>query len=193
MFTLGRRGGKENLVVTETFLARHHIPIVHVERGGNITYHGPGQLVGYLVVQLRKSKLSVVDFVSGLETLMMRTAADFGVQAQRDDRNRGIWVGNNKLGSIGIHVRRGVSFHGFALNVNLDLTPFSWINPCGLSAVGVTSICQEQTDAEQTISVEVVQKQAVNHLSTVFGATLTSIDLIQLQEMSNEYDTKNLF
>lgn len=93
---------------------------------------------------------------------------------------------------IEIHVRQGVSFHGFALNVNLDLTPFSWINPCGLFGVRMTSIFQEQTNGKQNISMENVQKQAIKHLSTVFDATLTPVDQIQLQEMLNEYNTTDL-
>ena len=140
VFTIGRRGGLENLTVSEAFLKQKGIEVVHIERGGDITYHGPGQIVGYPIIKLRNSRLSVVDYVGKLERLMIRTAAEFGVQAQVDPRNRGAWVGNSKLGSIGIAVRRGVSFHGFALNVNTELEPFGWVNPCGLQGVGITSL-----------------------------------------------------
>jgi lipoyl(octanoyl) transferase len=131
VFTLGRRGGRENLVVPESLLEKSGISVVQVERGGNITYHGPGQLVVYPIIDLQAAGLGVTEYVSALETVMIRLAADFGVNAQRDARNRGVWVGNNKLGSIGIAVRRGVSFHGLAFNANLALAPFGWINPCG--------------------------------------------------------------
>jgi lipoate-protein ligase B len=143
VFTLGRRGGRENLTVTESFLEQSGIPVFHVERGGNITYHGPGQLVGYGIVDLHAAQLTVTDYVTNLEELMIRTAAHWGVVAERNPVNRGIWVGNNKLGSIGIAVRRGITFHGFAFNVNTSLEPFSWINPCGLKGIGVTSLAQE--------------------------------------------------
>ena len=139
----GRRGGLDNLTVPESFLRQKQIEVVHIERGGDITYHGPGQLVGYPIIDLRRRRLSVVAYVGKLEEIMIRTAADFGVNAQVDDRNRGAWVGDRKLGSIGIAVRRGISFHGFALNVNTDLSPFGWVNPCGLQGVGVTSLAEE--------------------------------------------------
>lgn len=144
VFTMGRRGGLGNLTVPETFLRQKGIDVVQIERGGDITYHGPGQMVGYPIIDLRRHNLSVVDFVAKLEAIMIRTAGAFGVKAGLDSRNRGVWVGNCKLGSIGIAVRRGITFHGFALNVNTDLTPFGWVNPCGLEGVGVTSLAGEK-------------------------------------------------
>lgn len=182
VFTLGRRGGRDNLGVSQAFLDREGVSVIHVERGGDITYHGPGQLVGYPVVRLPAAGLSVVGYVSGLETLMIRTAADFGVKAGRDDRNRGIWVGDSKLGSIGIHIRRGVSFHGFALNVNVDLTPFSWINPCGLCGVGVTSI-QRESGKTDPVSMERVRRRAAEHMAEIFNVTLVETQPQKLEEM----------
>ena len=143
VFTLGRRGGRQHLLVSETFLKTSGIPVVHVERGGNITYHGPGQLVAYPIIDLETRRIGVVDFVQALEEIMLRTAADHGVAAGRNPVNRGIWVGDNKMGSIGIALRKGISFHGLALNVNVDLTPFGWIQPCGLEGVAMTSMKQE--------------------------------------------------
>jgi lipoate-protein ligase B len=140
VFTLGRRGGAENIVAADRTLDGLEVPVVQVERGGNITYHGPGQLVVYPIVDLRRAGLSVVSFVEGMEWAMIETAARWGISAETNSRNRGAWVGDDKLGSIGITVRRGVSFHGLALNVNTDLRPFSWIHPCGLQGVGVTSM-----------------------------------------------------
>jgi len=130
VFTLGRRGGLDGLMVSESFLEKERITVVHVERGGDITFHGPGQLVVYPIIDLRAAGLGVADYVTALEEVMIRTAADFGVKAEQNPKNRGVWIGNNKLGSIGVAVRRGVSFHGLALNVNTSLTPFSWIHPC---------------------------------------------------------------
>ena len=142
-FTLGRRGGRENLMVSETFLREKGIPLVHIERGGDITFHGPGQLVIYPILHLREAGLSVTDHVFRLEELMVRLAAVVGVTAARDPRNHGVWAGGKKLGSVGIAIRHGISFHGLALNVCLDPTPFSWVNPCGLTGVGMTTVSRE--------------------------------------------------
>ncbi len=144
VFTLGRRGGREHLTVAESFLEASGIGLVQAERGGDITFHGPGQLVAYPIVDLEAGGIRVVDFVAGLEEVMIRTAARFGVSAVRRSLNRGVWVGERKLGSVGICVRRGVSFHGLALNVNLRLAPFEWIHPCGLKGIRMTSLAWER-------------------------------------------------
>ncbi|WDP88290.1 MAG: lipoyl(octanoyl) transferase LipB [Desulfobacter sp.] len=151
VYTLGRRGGRENLVVAESFLEDKGITIVQTDRGGNITYHGPGQAVLYPVVDLEKNKISVPDFVYGMEEIMKRTCQDFGVAADRDDRNHGLWVGDRKIGSVGIALKKGISIHGLALNVNPDLSPFSWINPCGLANQSMTSIAVEKNTSSLTL------------------------------------------
>ena len=143
VFTLGRRGGRENLAVSEQFLEDRGIPLVHIERGGDITYHGEGQLVLYPIIHLRQAGLSVSNYVFLLEEVMIKLAEKFDVTAGRDSRNHGVWVLGKKLGSVGIAIRHGVSFHGFALNVNLFLEPFSWVNPCGLKGVEMTSLSKE--------------------------------------------------
>ncbi len=143
VFTLGRNGSASHIGVGEDFLTRKNIEVVRVERGGEVTYHGPGQLVCYPVVNLKRRGLSVIEFVALLESIMRSVVSEFGIEAVADSRNRGLWVGANKIGSIGIAVKRGVAFHGLALNVNLDLTPFSWINPCGLKGVAMTSMARE--------------------------------------------------
>ena len=165
VFTLGRRGGRESLRVPEQHLEEQGVDIVQTERGGDITYHGPGQLVVYPIVHLRKARLSVKRYVDLLEDTMILCAAEFGVNAARDQRNRGIWVGDNKLGSIGIRVRHGITFHGLALNVSLDCTHFGWIQPCGLRGVGVTSLFRE---AGKQISFDDVKKVMIKHLATAF-------------------------
>jgi lipoyl(octanoyl) transferase len=167
VFTLGRHGDRAHLGVGEPFLRERHIDVVPIERGGEVTYHGPGQLVCYPIVSLRQRRLGVSDYVHLLEELMLRTAADCGVEASRDSRNHGIWVGNSKLGSIGIAVRHGVAFHGLALNVDLDLEPFSWINPCGLTGVTMTSLAREgATDC----TVDQVKVSLRGHLAELFAA-----------------------
>jgi len=174
VFTLGKRGGRENLLVPEETLARQGIPIVQVERGGNITFHAPGQLVLYPIIHLERAGIKVVDMVDRLEEVMIRTCAQWDIQAGRNPLNRGVWVGLKKIGAIGIAVRRGVSFHGMALNVNIDLTPFGWIQPCGLEGVGVTSM---RTEAGQALSMAEVRRLLTQHMQTVFGARLVPADL----------------
>ena len=172
VFTLGRRGGMGNLRVSPAFLERSGVPVVHVERGGDITYHGPGQLVIYPIVDLPRARLKVVTFVEDLEEVMIRVAADCGVRAERSPRNRGVWVGEKKLGSVGIAVRRGVSFHGLALNVNPDLTPFQWIHPCGLQEVRMTSLALE---GPEVFSLESVMPLARRHVKGIFGVELQDV------------------
>ncbi len=171
VFTLGRRGGMEYLLVSEDCLKQSGIPIVQVERGGFITYHGPGQLVLYPIIDLEAERFKVVDLVAALEEIMIRTAADWGLAAQRNPANRGVWAGPKKLGSIGIAVRRGISFHGMALNVNLDLTPFSWIQPCGLHGVAMTSM---HLELSREIPMAEVRGRVRSHVESVFGVRLSN-------------------
>ncbi|MBU1570757.1 MAG: lipoyl(octanoyl) transferase LipB, partial [Proteobacteria bacterium] len=172
VFTLGLRGGKDHLKVPEAFLASRNIPLVHIERGGDITYHGPGQLVVYPIVNLKTGRWRVISFVEILEELMLLIARDWGIQAERRPLNRGIWVGQNKLGSVGIAVRRSVSFHGLALNVNTDLEPFQWIDPCGLTGVAVTSLQQLK---HREIPLSTVRERARTHIRTLFNKDLEMI------------------
>jgi lipoate-protein ligase B len=172
VFTLGRRGGLANLKVTEAFLAERAIPVVHVERGGDITYHGPGQLVVYPIVHLRDMDLGILPFVEGLEEIMIRTVADWSIKAERNPLNRGAWVGSSKIGSIGIAVRHSVSFHGLALNVNTVLDPFTWVNPCGLQGIMITSM---KAQLGREIPMEAVRKAAQHHMEKVFGIKLESV------------------
>ncbi len=169
VFTLGRRGGRKNLIVSELFLKKAQIPVVHVERGGDITFHGPGQLVGYPILDLRAAKLTVTDYVERLEEIMIRTAAHWGVHATRNRLNHGVWAGGRKLGSLGIAIRRGIAFHGFALNVNVSLEPFGWINPCGLHGVKMTSLEQE---IARKASMKEVREQIKANIKDVFDVDL---------------------
>jgi len=150
VYTYGRRGGLEHLTVSEAFLKESGIGTIQVERGGSITFHGPGQVVVYLIMDLQSAKLSVTDYVTRLEEIMLRTAAEWGVEARRNPLNRGIWADLKKMGSVGIAIRHGIAFHGLALNVNLSLEPFTWIHPCGLEGIQVTSLAKEST---HTVSI----------------------------------------
>jgi lipoate-protein ligase B len=178
VFTLGRRGGDENLLVSESFLEKSGISVVPVERGGNITYHGPGQLVVYPIMDLHAARIGVVEFVEALEKVMLETVALWGIKAERNSANRGIWVGDRKLGSVGIALRKGVSFHGLALNVNLDLLAFSWIQPCGLQDVQMTSMKQELS---REISMPDVLKALKEQFETVFGIQLVDKSYSELK------------
>lgn len=143
VYTLGRSGGVENILRDPGFLKEKGIEVVQTERGGDVTYHGPGQLVVYFILNLEGLKLSISSLVDRLEGVMIDLSAKAGVSARRNPENHGVWVGNKKLGSIGLAVRHGFTFHGIALNVDPDLTPFSWINPCGLSNQPMTSLSRE--------------------------------------------------
>ncbi|SCY58774.1 lipoyl(octanoyl) transferase LipB [Desulfoluna spongiiphila] len=161
VYTLGKRGGRENIVVSEGFLKEQGISVVQTERGGNITWHGPGQLVAYPIVHLDEARMGVADFVGALEQVMIETLDALGVSARSDAVNRGVWVGDAKIGSVGIRVNHGVSFHGLALNVAPDLTFFSWINPCGLAV--------SMTTAEQELGRKVSMTAARCEMKRAFG------------------------
>ena len=187
VFTLGRRGGLSNLKVTEEFLKRAGIPVIQVERGGSITFHGPGQLVIYPIIDLREARLDIVAYVSRLEEVMIRAAADWGVKAERNPMNRGVWVGNNKLGSIGIAIRHGISFHGFAFNINLSLKPFSWILPCGLKKIGMTSL---ERELSKRVSMRDARETVKHHMGSVFECELVTTGLSELKSFLKNSDIK---
>jgi lipoate-protein ligase B len=182
VFTLGRRACTENLKVSSAFLERKKIPVIPVDRGGDITFHGPGQLVIYPIIDLTKAGLKVIDYVTDLEEIMLRTVADWKIPAARNSANRGIWFAGRKLGSVGISVKRGISFHGCALNVNLSLKPFKWINPCGLQNVGVTSM---EEALSQKISMSQVREVLAHHFESVFGFDLVRIDDKKMNHLIN--------
>jgi lipoyl(octanoyl) transferase len=173
VFTLGQRGGMENLRVPLGFLEQSGISVIQAERGGSITFHGPGQLVVYPVIDLKLAGVSVAGYVEALEEVMIRTAADWSISACRNPAGRGVWVGNAKLGSVGIRVRRNVAFHGLALNVSVSLTPFDWINPCGLEGMAMTSLVQE---AAREIPMTDVRSALIRHMEAVFGAAIKMTD-----------------
>lgn len=172
-YTLGKNAGRDdvnNLHVSDQFLKEKNIKTVQIERGGEITYHGPGQLVLYPIISLRQRKLRVTEYVTMLEEVMVRLASHFGVSACRNDKNPGVWKtdGSAKIGSIGIAVRHGVSFHGLAINIKPDLEPFKWITPCGLQNVGVTSLVQE---CGAHIDMEDAKEQLYKIIDELFGIT----------------------
>ncbi len=185
VFTLGRRGDMENLKVSGCVFKESGIEIIRVERGGDITYHGPGQLVGYPVIHLQRNGLKVVEYVEKLEQAMIQTASRWGIDAGRNALNRGVWVGERKLGSIGIAVKRGISFHGFALNVDLSLQPYKWINPCGLHNVSMTSMALETGG---NIPLEKVRESMREQMESIFKIRWERLSLQELKSSLNLND-----
>lgn len=172
VFTLGKNGGRENLVISDDFLTQKDVAVIQTDRGGNITYHGPGQAVLYPVIDLEKAKIGVADFVHGLEEIMQQITLKYGIRADRDSRNHGLWVGSSKIGSVGLAIKKGVSIHGLALNVKPDLTPFSWINPCGMENVSITSVKAELKAAgrqTEVPSMDEIRDDFVTCFCRLFG------------------------
>jgi len=161
VYTLGRGGNESNV------LAPDGIPIIRTSRGGDVTYHGPGQLVAYPIVDLRsKLRKDVHRYVRNLELSAILTLRDFGLEATRRPPYTGIWIGDRKIAAIGVAVRRCITFHGVALNVNTDLSYFNRIVPCGLAWAEVTSMTNELGAAP---SVEQVRERFLHHFADVFG------------------------
>jgi len=148
VYTFGKSADKNNLLINPEFLKQINAEVYETERGGDITYHGPGQLVGYPIINLRQLGIGVKKYVETLESSLITALADFNISAYQIDGLTGIWVGGKnemqrKIGAIGIRIKNGVSMHGFALNVTTDLTYFNHIVPCGITDKGVTSIAKE--------------------------------------------------
>lgn len=140
VYTLGSNAKPEHLLVSRDRLAALGVHVFETDRGGDITYHGPGQLVGYPVIDLTKHRRDIAWYMRSLEEVFIQVAAEFGIQAGRVPGLAGVWVGDKKLVAMGVHISRWVTSHGFAFNVNTDLHYFDWIVPCGLRDKGVTSL-----------------------------------------------------
>jgi lipoyl(octanoyl) transferase len=165
VYTKGKRADPAELGMGEDWYRMQGIEVCETDRGGRVTYHGPGQLVGYPIVSLKPYGDNVHEYVRRLERLMIDSLDAWGVQAEVIEGLTGVWVGGwppegRKIGSIGVHVSRGVTTHGFAVNVNNDLQPFEWIVPCGIDDCRMTSVCRE-LGAEQDMAryVEIVARR----------------------------------
>ncbi|MBA2426665.1 MAG: lipoyl(octanoyl) transferase LipB [Actinobacteria bacterium] len=170
-YTLGRRTRPEDVIYDAAERAARSIATFEVDRGGRSTYHGPGQLVGYPIIEL-EDRYDAIGYLRRLEEVVIRTANDLGVEAHRD-RATGVWVGARKLAAIGVKVTRGVTMHGFALNVTTDLEMFRGIVPCGLEGRWVTSIEQETGRAHSTREVAGI---AAKHFGAVFNRVVAWTD-----------------
>jgi lipoyl(octanoyl) transferase len=165
VYTKGRRAEQGELGMGEDWYRAQGIEVCETDRGGRVTYHGPGQLVGYPIVSLKPYGDNVHDYVHRLERLMIDSLSACGVEAEVIDGLTGVWVGGRppqgrKIGSIGVHVSRGVTTHGFAVNVNNDLQPFDWIVPCGIDGCQMTSVCRELgVEQEMEAYMEIVTRR----------------------------------
>lgn len=166
VITLGRQGDLANLLLTEDLLQQRGVDFHRVERGGDVTYHGPGQLVGYPIIDLRARGLSVRELMRGLEETVIRTLAEYGINAGRHEGLTGVWMGDSKLAALGVAVKNGISFHGFALNVATDLSYFEMIVPCGITDKRVASI---SSVTGNKASVDDVRPRLLRHFVAVFG------------------------
>lgn len=171
VYTLGRRAPEEEILLDADALADRGITVEQTDRGGRVTYHGPGQLVGYPIVALGGTA-DLVGYVRALERAMISVAADAGVEAATVEGHTGIWVGTRKLGAIGIHVSRGITTHGFAINVNTDLSMFNGIVPCGIVDRGVTSLAEQ-------LGREVPMADVVRWTSKRVGEALSAFRVIE--------------
>ena len=141
VLTLGRRRGTENILVSKNILTKEKIEVISTDRGGDVTYHGPGQLVGYPILNLRDHCRKVSEYLRKIEEVIILTLKDFEVKAKRRSRYPGVWVGEKKIASIGVAIKRfRITYHGFAFNVNPDTSFFKFIHPCGIKNLEVTSL-----------------------------------------------------
>ncbi|MBN2213738.1 MAG: lipoyl(octanoyl) transferase LipB [Bacteroidales bacterium] len=171
VFTLGKSGQPSNLLIKQDYLKSIGAAFYKTDRGGDITYHGPGQIVGYPIIDLEQMKMGVKLYINNLEECIILTLRDFKITAERMDNATGVWLDVNnkdkakKICAIGVRVSRYVTMHGFALNVNTDMKYFSYINPCGLGEKGVTSMEQE---LGKRISMKDVKQSFQKHFCKVF-------------------------
>jgi lipoyl(octanoyl) transferase len=172
VYTLGRNAREANMLVSAEWLASRGAQVFHTDRGGDVTYHGPGQLVGYPILDLTQHRRDISWYMRSLEEVFIRTAHDYGIEAGRLPGAAGVWVGNDKLTAMGVHLSRWVTSHGFALNVNTDLSYFEWIVPCGLQGKGVTSLAKL---LGHPVEMEEVAERVVEHLGEVFGMEALAI------------------
>jgi lipoyl(octanoyl) transferase len=169
VITLGRGGKLDNLLATPELLERSGVRFFETTRGGDITYHGPGQVVGYPILHLGEGNRDVRKYVSNLEEVLIRTVAHYGITAARVEGKRGIWVGNDKIAAIGVRIARWVTSHGWALNVSTNLDHFRLITPCGLHGTGVTSI---ERETGRRIDTTEVRELLALHFAEIFEREL---------------------
>lgn len=179
VLTLGRRGEYSNILLPTEELKTAGVGIFEVNRGGDVTYHGPGQIVGYPIMDLNDQGRDIKEFVWKIEEIFIRLLKeDFAIVACRDEKKyTGVWVGNEKITAIGIAVKRWVTMHGFAFNVNTELEHFKWINPCGITDKGVTSL---QKLTGKPLDYDELKERVVFYFSQVFDLKIKKLSLPEI-------------
>ena len=172
VITLGRLADASHILASADQLRQAGIAVQRIERGGDVTYHGPGQLVGYPILSLEAHGLGISDYMHALEEVLIRTLADFGLPAERRKGIIGVWVQGSKIAALGARVERGVTYHGFALNVATNLAHFAFIVPCGLADAQVTSM---QRELGQTVDMQSVRGRVTWHFGQVFAAPMEEV------------------
>lgn len=176
VYTLGKSGHEENVLISMEQLEKRGIEYFHINRGGDITFHGPEQIVGYPIIDLEQFKTDLGWYLRSLEEVMIRTMAEYGLKGDRSPGETGVWIDPDKKGyerkicAMGIRCSRWVTMHGFAFNVNTDLDYFNFIIPCGIQGKQATSL---EKELGHKVPVEEVKEKMKNHFSTVFGAELS--------------------
>ena len=166
--TTGRKGNTGNLLVRKEYLEKHGISFIHASRGGDITFHGPGQIVGYPILNLKNHEMDIRKHLRNIEEVIIRTLGDFGIEGRRIDGVTGVWVKRNKIASMGIAIRKWVTYHGFALNVSTNLDYFELILSCGITDVRITSI-RSWLGNEENVRMDDVTQSVIKNFMGVFG------------------------
>ena len=182
VYTLGRRGTETDILVSSNTLRELDAGVFHTDRGGEVTYHGPGQLVGYPILDLRAAGLGPLAYVRALERVIISTLADLGIPATSEDRPTGVWVGDAKIAAIGVRVSRGVTMHGFALNVDPDLAYFNHIVPCGMPDASVTSIAEQGVELKVPAVSNILKIHFANILN--YSVTHTNLEAITQEPLA---------
>lgn len=178
VITLGRRADRSHVLAPGEALAQAGIAVHRVERGGDVTYHGPGQLVGYPILRLEEHGLGAADYMHRLEDVLLAVLADFGLEGSRRKRVIGVWLGRDKVAALGARIERGVSYHGFALNVSTDLRHFGLIVPCGITDGGVTSM---QRVLGRSVAWEAVKRRVRERFAEFFLTSLKGLSSEELE------------
>lgn len=172
VYTLGNSGNNSNLLISDEMLNRINATYYKTNRGGDITYHGPGQIVGYPIFDLQKLNLGIKKYIFNIEEAIIQTLADYNIQAERLEGATGVWLDSQnqqksrKICAIGVRVSHSISMHGFAFNINTDLNYFNYINPCGFKDKGVTSL---QNELGYPVPMNEVKTKLLNHLTKLFN------------------------
>lgn len=180
VITLGKAANEANVLLSESFLSEKGIDVFHINRGGDVTFHGPGQITGYPILDLDFFTSDLKKYMRLLEEVMIKTIAHYGMEGYRIEDATGVWVDSSvdgkpkKIAAFGVKTSRWITMHGFALNVNVDLNYFNFINPCGFTDKGVTSIAHELKIQREEISIDEVKQIVLDNFANVFNVQFIS-------------------